>query len=136
MQPPAHEHRRAAAQQDAQRPADQAQHDRLDEELAQDVVAAGADGHAQADLAGPLGDGDEHDVHDAHPADHQRDHGHGQQQDAHQLRGRAQRLGDFAHVADVEIVGLVLLDAVPLVQQGGDLLDGLRNLLGGGRLDA
>ena len=35
--------------------AEQAQHDRLDEELPQDVAGAGADGHAQADLARALG---------------------------------------------------------------------------------
>ena len=39
-------------------------------------------------------------------------------QDAHQLRGGAQGLGDLAHVADVEVVGLILLDAVAFVQAG------------------
>ena len=33
----------------------------------------------------------------------------------------AHRLGDFGHVADVEIVGSVRRDAVPLAQQVGDL---------------
>ena len=33
----------------------------------------GADGHAEADLAGALGDADEHDVHDADAADDERD---------------------------------------------------------------
>ena len=70
--------------QDAQRAAEQAQHDRLDEELPQDVMASGADGHAQADLPRPLGDRDQHDVHDAHAADDQRDQRHDQQQGAHQ----------------------------------------------------
>ena len=57
------------------------QQHRLDQELPQDVAAAGTDGHADADLAGPLGDRDEHDVHDAHAADQQRDAGdRGQQQ--------------------------------------------------------
>ena len=32
--------------------------------------------------------------------------GHHQQQRAHRLRGRSQGLGDFGHVADVEIVGI------------------------------
>ena len=54
---------------------------------------------------------------------------------AHQLRGGGQGLGDLGHVADVEVVGLAGPDAVPLAQQVGDLVDGLRDLLGGGRLD-
>ena len=45
------------------------------EELGQDVPAAGADRLADADLAGPLGDRDEHDVHDPDAADDQRDRG-------------------------------------------------------------
>ena len=36
---------------------------------------SGTDGHADADLAGPLGDGDQHDVHDADAADQQADAG-------------------------------------------------------------
>ena len=43
----------------------------LDQELGQDVGRVGADGDPQPDLAGPLGDGDEHDVHDAHPGHRQ-----------------------------------------------------------------
>src|ERR1700722_9031194 len=39
------------AEQNTGRASDQAQHDRLDEELAEDVPSAGTDGHAQTDLA-------------------------------------------------------------------------------------
>ena len=53
-------------------------HDRFHEELPQDVVAAGADGHPQADLPRPLRHRDEHDVHDPHAAHDQRDGGHDQ----------------------------------------------------------
>src|SRR5215217_1243276 len=47
--------------------------DALDEELREHVGAARADGHADADLARPLGHGDEHDVHDPDAADDERD---------------------------------------------------------------
>ena len=66
--PPADQDRDASAKQDTQGAADKAQHDGLDEELPQDVVAAGADGHPQTDFPRSLGDGDEHDIHDAHAA--------------------------------------------------------------------
>ena len=68
------------------RAADEAQHNGLDEKLPEDVMASCADGHAKPDFAGSLGHGDQHDVHDSHPADDQRDQGHRQQQIAHRQR--------------------------------------------------
>ena len=44
--------------------AQQRQHHRLGQELAQDGAPGRADGLADADLAGAFGDGDQHDVHD------------------------------------------------------------------------
>src|SRR6266545_1613173 len=58
---------------DTQQPAEQAQQGRLGEELAEDGGAGGADGLADADLADPLGDRDQHDVGDPDPAYQQRD---------------------------------------------------------------
>ena len=72
--------RGAAADKNPQHAAGKAEQDGFHEELLQDVVPPGPDGHPQADLAGPLGDGNEHDVHDPHPAHHQRNGGHDQQQ--------------------------------------------------------
>ena len=43
--------RAAPAREDAHAAAEHAEHDRLDQELAEDVARAGADGHPQADLA-------------------------------------------------------------------------------------
>ena len=63
--------------------------DGFEEELQEDVSAAGADGHADADLAGPLGDADEHDVHDADAADEERDDGDAEEEVAHELRPAA-----------------------------------------------
>ena len=52
----------------------------------------GADGHPQADLAGPLGDGDEHDVHDAHAAHDQRNGGHDDPQRRRACRPRVLKM--------------------------------------------
>ena len=68
---PPYKDRRAPTQENSYRAADEAQHHRLDEELPEDVIASGADGHAEPDFPSALGDGDQHDVHNAHPADHQ-----------------------------------------------------------------
>ena len=62
---------------DADDAAEQRHGGRFDEELQQDVVAARAERLADADFAGALGDGDEHDVHDDDAADDQRDGGDG-----------------------------------------------------------
>ena len=56
-------------QREADDAADAGEQDRFDQELPQDVAAAGTDGHADADLARPLGDATQHDVHDADAAD-------------------------------------------------------------------
>ena len=79
--------------------------------------AARADGHAQADLARAFGDGDEHDVHDSHAADDQRDGGDDQQQLADQLGGGGERVHHLGHVADLEIVGLAVAEVVALAEQ-------------------
>ena len=71
------------AEADADNATKQAQHDRFHEKLQQHVLAAGADRHPQADLACPLGDRDEHDVHDADAADEQRNAGNRRQQRGH-----------------------------------------------------
>ena len=70
------------------RPPTPGEHDRLDQELLGDVAPLGAQGAADADLAGPLGDGRQHDVHDADAADQQRDRGDRAEDDA-ELPGRA-----------------------------------------------
>src|SRR3989442_6445374 len=63
--------RAAEAERDAGDPADQRERDGLDQELEQDVTPPGADRHPQADLARPLRDRDQHDVHDTDATDEQ-----------------------------------------------------------------
>ena len=61
--------RQADADDDAEDATGQRDDRRLDQELADDVALARADGAADADLARPLHDAGEHDVHDADAAD-------------------------------------------------------------------
>jgi hypothetical protein len=95
------------------------------QELLQDVAAARADGHAQPDLAGALGDRDQHDVHDADAADDQRDRGDAREQGREHAGDRAHQGLELAHVADVEVVVLAGQDVPTLAQERLDLLLGL-----------
>ena len=74
---------------------------RLEQELQQDVAPAGAEREADADVLGPLGDGDQHDVHDADAADQQRHRGDRDQAEAH-------RVGDALHQHQVLVERLDL----------------------------
>src|SRR5262249_24367788 len=60
--------RSANVERDPEEAAGERQDERLDQELREDVQRLGADGHAHTDLARPLCDAHEHDVHDADPA--------------------------------------------------------------------
>ena len=77
----ADERRDAEPDRDADQAAEQGQRQRLDEELGEDVAAARADRLADADLAGPLPDRHEHDVHDPDAADDERDRGDAAEQE-------------------------------------------------------
>ena len=119
----AHGHRQRHAQhalqrvheQRAQRQADQAAQagddDCLDQELQENVAPLGAHGLADADLARALGDGYEHDVHDADAAYEQRDAGDAAQ---HQREGAAGLLHGREHLALVHdrVAAVVLVAAV------------------------
>ena len=82
----ADERRDAEPDDDADEAAEQRQGQRLDEELGEDVAAAGADRLADADLARPLADRHQHDVHDPDAAHDERDRG-----DARRAAGSASR---------------------------------------------
>ena len=69
----------------ASRDADQ---DRLDEELTQNINATCADRHTQTDFAGTFGDGYVHDIHDTDTTYHQRNSGNAGEQGCHQISGR------------------------------------------------
>ena len=87
-------------------------------------LAARADGHADADLAGAFGDRHEHDVHDADAADQQRDAGDAAEQDRHHPRRALRRFGDVGQIAHGEVIFAPFGDAVALAQEQRDLLLG------------
>ena len=123
-------HRRRLADGQAHEPADEAQHDGLDEELHEDDARPRADGLAQADLAGPLADADEHDVHDADAADDERDAddaGGGEGDDA---ADRADLVDRRLDPLDVEGVGLARPDAAAVAEVERDLAGRVVDALG------
>ena len=68
------------ARGDTEQAADAADHAGFDQELGDDALALGTDGLADTDLPGALGDGDQHDVHNADAADGQGDGGNAAQE--------------------------------------------------------
>ena len=100
---------RADAEPDADQPADDAEQHRLDEELQQDVALPGAERLAQADLAGPLADADQHDVGDADAADEQRDGGDRGQHQGEQAEDAADGAEDLGLGDGRELLAVVLV---------------------------
>jgi hypothetical protein len=92
------------AQEDAQKAAELGEHDGLEEELLDDVVAARADGFAHADLARALGDADQHDVHDADARRQERDHADHERADADDPRHLRERGDEGVVRVDLEVV--------------------------------
>ena len=111
----------ANADCDADQAADDAEQQGLGQELHADVVRRGANRLADADLARPLGDADQHDVHDADAADDQRDACHPGQQRAEGGRGGFACADDVLLGGDGE-VQRVESDIMPLGKQELDLL--------------
>jgi hypothetical protein len=94
------ESRQANPQCNADKITDATQHGGFDKELLKDGTASSAEGFTDADLSGPLGDGDQHDIQHADIADDQRDRrdGRGEQSEDVQevvdgLQPASQRLG-------------------------------------------
>jgi hypothetical protein len=107
----------------------------FDEELGEDVAAPGAEGLHEADLSGALGDGDQHDVHDADTADGE---GHGSDDAEKDLKGEGE--GDhlfavFDGVPDGEGFFVFGVEVVTLGEDGADGLDGAEVDVGGGGLE-
>src|SRR5690606_25218933 len=103
---------------------------RFDQDLDDDVAPTRADRLAHPDLARPLHDGHEHDVHDDHPADDERDphqRREGEVEDATDARPERHGVvgGD-----EGEVVGLVRPQPVPNAHDRLDLHEGLRHVLG------
>src|SRR6266581_2794516 len=110
--------------------ASEAEHDRLDQELPEDVARACANGHAYADLTGSLGDRDEHDIHDADSTNDQGDERDDQEQTGHDAAGGSKGFGDFRKITYPEIVRRAGWDVMAVAQKRRKLAYGQRNVLG------
>ena len=91
------------AERDPEEPAGEAEQRRLDEELPADEPRLGPEGLAQADLADPLRDRHQHDVHHPDAADQQRDDGDPAQHDGEGAVDRARRGEDRLLGGDGEV---------------------------------
>ena len=118
--------RHEQADGDADEAAEQRQGQGLDEELGEDVPAARADGLADADLAGPLADRDQHDVHDPDAADDERDRGDPAEQQGQRAADRRGGLEQLGLVEDAEVVVVGGRQLVAVAQERGDLGVGRR----------
>ena len=97
---------------------------------------ARADGHADTDLAGALGDAHEHDVHDADPAHEQADGGDAEEEELEHGGDAGLRLAHLFLGVDLEVGVGPLGDAVTLAQDAGDLRGGaIDHVLRGGAED-
>src|SRR6266404_7991560 len=110
------------ADDDSDHATDRAQGDGFNEELRENIAAVRADRHAGSDLSRPLGHAHEHDVHDANPADNQRDASDGKQQSRHHIRRRGSGFRDLLLIAHRKIVIASRPNVVTLSQQPDDLL--------------
>src|SRR5947209_4221901 len=104
--------------------ADESDDGGFDEELTLDVHGSCAEGFADADFAGALGDGDEHDVHDADAAERESEECDGSEEEGHYAEDAFGELRSFERVPYPEgffIVGIVV---VALGDDSFDLSDG------------
>ncbi len=100
------------AQQNADDASGQTEGGRFHQELHQNVAAFGADGLANTNFACPLGDRNQHDVHNADPANDKGHTGNGGQEESEGLVGLLKCRDHVRLVADGKIIVLVPAQAV------------------------
>jgi len=81
------------------RPTEETQRDGFDKELHQNIAAARAHGHADANFPGALGHAHQHDVHNADAANDERHGSHAGEQSTHYTLGSRGRLRNVFLVA-------------------------------------
>src|SRR5712691_9566094 len=120
-------HGEGSSQGDAERAAQTAEDHGLDQELSEHVTPPGADRFADPDLACPLGDGDQHDVHDSDPAHHQRYTRDGSEHESQRGGDGVGLVQDVLLTLQLEIGLCWIGDLVALQQDGRELGLGLRD---------
>src|SRR5215469_5512652 len=98
---------------------------RLQEELPGDVAVFGADGLANADLAGAFGDADEHDIHDPDTANKQSDRTENHGREADLVDDLVILGGDLFRGREREIVSSAVGDTAAALQQFANLIERL-----------
>src|SRR5262245_23759635 len=93
------------------------------------MAALGSNRHADTNLSRAFRDRDEQDVHDADPADEQRDGSNRQQHDRQRLTGSLLDLSDIDLCFHSEVVALFRLQTVPTPEYLADLFGGLWQIL-------
>src|SRR5712692_5639995 len=118
-------HGQRSSEGDAQRAAKTAEDHGLDQELREHVTPPGADRFADPDLACPLCDGDQHDVHDSDPAHHQGYAGDGSKDESQRGGDGVGLVQDVLLALQLEIALRWIGDLVALQQDGRELGLGL-----------
>ena len=95
-----HEHAGADSEGESRDATYQREHCRLREELPQDVALGRAHGLARTNLPGALGDGNQHDIHHADPAQAQRDNRYAAKEQRDYVKDFCQLLGAVHGVPD------------------------------------
>src|SRR5262249_26116079 len=126
--------RQGIAESDASRAASDAQHNRLRQELQEDIAPPRANGLPEPDFPGPLGDADQHDVHDTYPPDQEGDPDDPRQHDRGNDTQAVECVQELVLRLYTEVVGLVSLESVTSPEEVDDLGAGLGNPGLGNRL--
>jgi len=120
----AHGEADADAAEETEASADEGDDGGLGEELAADVYGGGAEGFTDADFAGALGDGDEHDVHDSDAAKSEGEESDGSEEESHDVEDTVGELCAFEGIPDPEGVEVDGVEVVAVAEDGADLADG------------
>src|SRR6516225_2527157 len=108
----------------AERAAQNGESNRLAEELLEDVGSRRADRFQDANLAGALGDSDEHDVHDADAAETEGRDRHASEEDGDDSKNARQDFSELHGVPDEERVFVGFFEVMRASEQTADLEDG------------
>src|SRR5574337_739361 len=104
---PADPKRSGDSEKRAHEAASQREPDRLDDKLEDEISLPGANGDMHAELSGSFADRNQHDVHDADPADRQGDRGGGNEEPGERARragAGAKNLGGVTDGNEIQIV--------------------------------
>ena len=104
--------------------AEQSEESSLHEKLKHNAAVGGADCFAQADFAGTVGDGDEHDVDDSYGAQGKGDQADATEEHVHRVKDLSDLVDSFDRVPFVESVRILWIKAMIAGDDSMDFLSG------------